>query len=166
MIQISNLTKIYDGVTVLNVDSLTIPQGESFGLVGNNGAGKTTLFKLITGLETPDSGEIKLGETVKEGKNQRTVLTAEEEEKIITTFNTKEAVEDLSVVVSKDEIAAKNYSFSAGQYFEVKIEYIDITAEEFAEKMTGFENRLSDLFQQGNTLDLEIQKQLKGLKYD
>lgn len=108
----------------------------------------------------------KLGETVKEGKNQRTVLTAEEENKIIETFNKKEAVEDLSVVVSKEEIAAKNYSFSAGQYFEVKIEYTDITAEEFAEKMTGFENRLSDLFHQGNTLDLEIQKQLKGLKYD
>jgi type I restriction enzyme M protein len=108
----------------------------------------------------------KLGETIKEGKNQRTVLTTEEEDKIISTFNEKQAVEDLSVVVSKEEIAAKNYSFSAGQYFEVKIEYTDITAEEFAEKMTGFENRLVDLFQQGNTLDLEIQKQLKGLKYE
>ena len=108
----------------------------------------------------------KLGETIKEGKNQRTVLTMAEEDKIISTFNEKQAVEDLSVVVSKEEIAAKNYSFSAGQYFEVKIEYTDITAEEFAEKMTGFENRLVDLFHQGNTLDLEIQKQLKGLKYD
>ena len=108
----------------------------------------------------------KLGETIKEGKNQRTVLTMAEEDKIISTFNEKQAVEDLSVVVSKEEIAAKNYSFSAGQYFEVKIEYTDITAEEFAEKMTGFENRLVDLFHQGNTLDLEIQKQLKGLKYE
>lgn len=108
----------------------------------------------------------KLGETIKEGKNQRTVLTMAEEDKIISTFNEKQSVEDLSVVVSKEEIAAKNYSFSAGQYFEVKIEYIDITAEEFAEKMSGFENRLVDLFQQGNTLDLEIQKQLKGLKYE
>jgi type I restriction enzyme M protein len=108
----------------------------------------------------------KLGETIKEGKNQRTVLTTTEEDKIISTFNEKQAVEDLSVVVSKEEIAAKNYSFSAGQYFEVKIEYTDITAEEFAEKMTGFENRLVDLFQHGNSLDLEIQKQLKGLKYD
>ena len=108
----------------------------------------------------------KLGETIKEGKNQRTVLTMAEEDEIISTFNEKQAVEDLSVVVSKEEIAAKNYSFSAGQYFEVKIEYTDITAEEFAEKMTGFENRLVDLFQQGNTLDLEIQKQLKGLKYE
>ena len=108
----------------------------------------------------------KLGETIKEGKNQRTVLTTAEEDKIISTFNEKQAIEDLSVVVSKEEIAAKNYSFSAGQYFEVKIEYTDITAEEFADKMTGFENRLANLFQQGNTLDLEIQKQLKGLQYD
>lgn len=108
----------------------------------------------------------KLGETIKEGKNQRTVLTMAEEDKIISTFNEKQSVEDLSVVVSKEEIAAKNYSFSAGQYFEVKIEYTDITAEEFTEKMTGFENRLVDLFQQGNSLDLEIQKQLKELKYD
>ena len=108
----------------------------------------------------------KLGETIKEGKNQRTVLTREEEARIVETFNSKTAVEDLSVVVSKEEIAAKNYSFSAGQYFEVKIEYVDITPEEFAEKMSGFKSHLADLFQQGNSLDLEIQKQLKGLKYE
>ncbi|WP_313367692.1 HsdM family class I SAM-dependent methyltransferase [Sphingobacterium mizutaii] len=108
----------------------------------------------------------KLGETVKEGKNQRTVLTPEEEAKIINTFNQKEVVEDLSVIVSKENIAAKNYSFSAGQYFEVKIEYVDITAEEFAEKMKGFESRLAILFNEGNKLDGEIQKQLKGLKYE
>lgn len=108
----------------------------------------------------------KLGETIKEGKNQRTVLTTAEEDKIISTFNEKQAVEDLSVVVSKEEIAAKNYSFSAGQYFEVKIEYVDITPEEFGEKMSGFENRLADLFQQGNFLDREIQKQLQGLRYE
>ena len=60
MIQISNSIKIYDGVTVLNVDSLTIPQGESFGLVGNNGAGKTTLFRLILDLIPSDSGEVML----------------------------------------------------------------------------------------------------------
>lgn len=108
----------------------------------------------------------KLGETVKEGKNQRTVLKPEEEAKIIETFNNKEVVEDLSVVVSKEDIAAKNYSFSAGQYFEVKIEYLDITAEEFAEKMNDFETSLQSLFAEGNALDLEIQKQLKGLKYE
>lgn len=108
----------------------------------------------------------KLGETVKEGKNQRTVLTPQEEARIINTFNNKEVIEDLSVVVSKEDISAKNYSFSAGQYFEVKIEYVDVTAEEFAAKMQGFESRLATLFDEGNKLDKEIQKQLKGLKYD
>ncbi len=108
----------------------------------------------------------KLGETIKEGKNQRTVLTRDEEARIVETFNSKTAVEDLSVVVSKEEIAAKNYSFSAGQYFEVKIEYVDITPEEFAEKMSGFESRLADLFQQGNVLDKEIQKQLNTISYE
>jgi len=108
----------------------------------------------------------KLGEIMKEGKNQRTVLTPAEESKIIDTFNKKEAVEDLSVVVTAEEIKAKKYSFSAGQYFEVKIEYVDITAEEFAKKMNGFETRLANLFTEGNALDQEIQKQLKGLKYE
>jgi type I restriction enzyme M protein len=108
----------------------------------------------------------KLGETVKEGKNQRTVLTPDEESRIIEAFNAKEAVPDLSVVVTKEEIVAKNYSFSAGQYFEVKIEYVDITAEEFAEKMDGFQNRLQNLFVEGNILDKEIKEQLKGLRYE
>lgn len=108
----------------------------------------------------------KLGETVKEGKNQRTVLTREEEARIVETFNKKEAVEDLSVIVTKEQIKEKNYSFSAGQYFEVKIEYVDITAAEFQEKMQGFEERLNTLFEEGNRLDTEIQKQLKGIRYE
>jgi len=108
----------------------------------------------------------KLGETVKEGKNQRTVLTREEETRIVDTFNNKEAVEDLSVIVTKEQVKDKNYSFSAGQYFEVKIDYVDITAKEFAEKMQGFEERLNDLFKEGGLLDIEIQKQLKTLTYE
>ncbi|HAU51960.1 MULTISPECIES: HsdM family class I SAM-dependent methyltransferase [Sphingobacterium] len=108
----------------------------------------------------------KLGDTVKEGKNQRTVLTKEEEAKIVNTFSNKKALENLSVVVNADEIKSKNYSFSAGQYFEVKIEYVDITAEEFADKMNGFETRLDELFKEGNKLDADIQKQLKGLRYE
>ncbi|WP_420022566.1 HsdM family class I SAM-dependent methyltransferase [Chryseobacterium rhizosphaerae] len=107
----------------------------------------------------------KLGETVKEGKNQRTVLTREEEASIVETFNNKEAVEDLSIIVTKEQIKEKNYSFSAGQYFEVKIEYIDITANEFQEKMLGFEERLNTLFVEGSLLDNEIKNLLKELKY-
>ncbi len=56
MIGVSNLSKIYSGVTVLNIDSLEIKAGESFGLVGNNGAGKTTLFRLILDLIRPQTG--------------------------------------------------------------------------------------------------------------
>ena len=77
----------------------------------------------------------KLGTTVKEGKNQKTLLSAEEEDLIISTFNNHKAVEDFTVVVSYDQITEKNYSLSAGQYFDVKIEYTDITAKEFAKKM-------------------------------
>ncbi|MFN6067136.1 MAG: N-6 DNA methylase, partial [Pseudanabaena sp.] len=51
-----------------------------------------------------------LGETVKDGKNQKTVLTEAEEAQIISTFNEKKAIDDFSVVVSYEEIAAKNYS--------------------------------------------------------
>src|SRR5690606_28655654 len=108
----------------------------------------------------------KLGETVKEGKNQRTVLTREEEAKIVDTFHNKEAVEHLSVVVTKEEIKAKNYSFSAGQYFEVKIEYVEITPEEFAEKMNAFENELQQLFTESDNLEKQILENLKKLKYE
>lgn len=108
----------------------------------------------------------KLGDTVKDGKNQRTVLTPAEEQRIINAMNEKKAEEDFSVVVTADGIKQKNYSFSAGQYFEVKIDYIDITAEEFAKKMQGFEDKLKELFAEGNKLEIEIQKQLKELKYE
>lgn len=108
----------------------------------------------------------KLGTTVKEGKNQKTLLSPDEEDKIINTFNTKTAIDDFSVVVSYDEIIAKNYSLSAGQYFEVKIEYTDITPTEFATKMKTFESNLSELFAESKKLELEIQNNLKGLKYE
>jgi ABC-2 type transport system ATP-binding protein len=60
MIQATDLQKAYNGVTVLNIPAITIPQGESFGLVGNNGAGKTTFFRLILDLIEATSGEVKI----------------------------------------------------------------------------------------------------------
>ncbi|MEO6901775.1 MAG: ABC transporter ATP-binding protein [Bacteroidia bacterium] len=59
MIEINNLKKIYNGVTVVNVPHLKINKGESIGLLGNNGAGKTTLFRMILDLIRPDCGEIR-----------------------------------------------------------------------------------------------------------
>ena len=107
-----------------------------------------------------------LGTTVKEGKNQKTLLSEAEENRIINTFTNKQVEEDFSVVVKYDDIKAKNYSLSAGQYFEVKIEYIDITAEEFDAKLKGYESNLEKLFAESDTLEKEIQNNLKSLKYD
>jgi ABC-2 type transport system ATP-binding protein len=58
MIQVKNLTKTYNGTTVLNITNLDIPKGQSFGLVGNNGAGKTTFFSLLLDLIQPSTGMI------------------------------------------------------------------------------------------------------------
>jgi ABC-2 type transport system ATP-binding protein len=58
MIQVNNLSKKYNGTTVLNIASLEIPKGQSFGLVGNNGAGKTTFFSLLLDLIQPTTGNI------------------------------------------------------------------------------------------------------------
>ena len=107
-----------------------------------------------------------LGKKVKDGKNQKTVLTPAEEQQIIEAFNQKQAHEDFSVVVSYEDIINKNYSLSAGQYFDVKIEYVDITPEEFAAKMQGYTQNLDDLFKQSHELEEEIKKQLAGLKYE
>lgn len=108
----------------------------------------------------------KLGETVKEGKNQRTVLTRKEEQRIIDAMNGKKAEDDFSVVVTREEIEAKNYSFSAGQYFDVKMDYVDITADEFAEKMAGYEQNLRSYFSQSAQLEQTILEGLKSLRYE
>lgn len=107
-----------------------------------------------------------LGQKIKEGKNQKTVLSTKEEQQIITAFNNKEEIEDLSVTVSYDEIASKNYSFSAGQYFDVKMEYIDISEDQFKSKMENFEESLKFLFEESRNLESHIIKQLKGLRYE
>jgi type I restriction enzyme M protein len=107
-----------------------------------------------------------LGTTVKEGKNQKTVLSTEEEDKIIDTFNKKEAIEDFSVVVSYNAIKEKNYSLSAGQYFEVKIDYLDITEEEFKTKLNDFDTNLKALFAESKVLEQEIENNFKNLKFN
>lgn len=107
-----------------------------------------------------------LGEKIKEGKNQKTVLSAEEEQRIIDVFNQKKAEEDFSVVVSYADIEAKNYSLSAGQYFDVKIDHIDITAAEFEQKMADFQQNLTALFAENKALESQIQQQMATLKFN
>lgn len=76
MIQVENLKKIYDGNTVLDIQGLQIPIGESFGLVGNNGAGKTTFFSLLLDLIEPTQGFIK---------NHNVIVNKSEDWKSFTT---------------------------------------------------------------------------------
>lgn len=108
----------------------------------------------------------KMGEKRKEGKNQRTVLRPDEIEKIIKTFVDREKVDDFSVVVTDDDIKAKNYSFSAGQYFEVKIEYVEMTEEEFEGKLNQYKKTLLELNEQGNRLTKSILYGLNGAVYE
>ena len=64
MISIIDLKKEYNSVTVVDIPTLTIEKGESFGLVGNNGAGKTTLFRMMLDLVRPTAGHVEI-----QGKN-------------------------------------------------------------------------------------------------
>lgn len=104
-----------------------------------------------------------LGTKVKEGKNQKTLLSGAEEQRIVATFNAREAVEDFSVVVDHAAIAAKNYSLSAGQYFEVRIEYEDLTPAQFAAKVAGYQANLAGMFEQSRELETKITKGLGSL---
>ena len=108
----------------------------------------------------------KLGEEYKEGKNQKKRLRDFEIEQIISTFRDKKSVDDFSISVTYDKIKEKNYSLSAGQYFDIKIEFIEITEEEFQQKLADFQSELEDLTTQGNELDKKIAEGLKKLRFN
>lgn len=108
----------------------------------------------------------KLGEKRKEGKNQRTVLHGEDIHKIIDTFITQTQKDDFSVLITNDEIKEKNYSFSAGQYFEVKIEHIEMTGDEFIAKLNEFQSEIEELWNKGHHMEVSIKKELAGIKYE
>lgn len=107
-----------------------------------------------------------LGTKIKEGKNQKTLLSHAEEQRIVDTFNAREAVEDFSVVVDHAAIAAKNYSLSAGQYFEVRIEYSDLTPEQFAAKVAAYQTNLTEMFTESRKLEARITEALGVLRHD
>ena len=65
-----------------------------------------------------------------------------------------------------DEIKEKGYSLSAGQYFDIKIEYVDITEEEFNRRMADYESKLTEMFAESHRLETEILTQLKSLKFN
>lgn len=108
----------------------------------------------------------KLGEEYKEGNNQKRRLRDNEIDLIVNTFRDKEAVEDFSVAVTYEEIKEKGYSLSAGQYFDIKIDYVDITEEEFNQRMANYKQTLAEQFAESHRLEEEIMKQLDALHFN
>lgn len=107
----------------------------------------------------------KLGEEYQEGNTKKVRLTADEIDLIVDTFMNQKDVDDFSVAVSYDKLIQKKYSLSAGQYFDVKIEHVELTQDEFNQKMTDYKSNLDKYFSEGNSLEDEIKKRLVELKY-
>ena len=108
----------------------------------------------------------RLGENVKDGKNQKTLLSSSDESQIINNFNNKLAVDDFSVLVSYEEIQKKNYSLSAGQYFELKIEYVDINKNEFKKILKTHQKNIKKLLSSSKVIESEITESLDKLVFD
>lgn len=108
-----------------------------------------------------------LGEDYKDSsKKQRRIIKDEDIEKIITTFYSGNDVKEFSVNKTYDEIKANNYSLSAGQYFDIEIEYVDITEDEFNEKMENYMNILNTLNKEKDNLNSIIINNLRELQYE
>ena len=91
MITIDNISKEYNTVEVLRIDELNIPEGQSFGLVGNNGAGKTTLFSLFLDLIQPTRGQINShGIVVSESEEWKPFTSAFIDESFLIGYLTAE----------------------------------------------------------------------------
>ena len=75
-------------------------------------------------------------------------------------------MEYFCVSITFEQIAAKNYSLCAGQYFEVKIEFVELSQEEFEQRMAAYADRLGKLFAEGKSLESEIEKRLGELRYE
>lgn len=108
----------------------------------------------------------KLGEDYKEGTNQKCRLRDFEIDQIVDAFQNKKNIEDFSVAVSYDDIKEKGYSLSAGQYFDIKIDYVDITEEEFDRRMANYKSKLTEMFAESHRLENEIMNQLNRLKFN
>ncbi len=105
----------------------------------------------------------KLGKKVKEGKNQKTILSIEEEKKIINNFSQKKNEENFSIKLDYEKIKNRKYSLSAAQYFDYKIEYKNISNDEFKTEIKKIKGEINTLFSESEDLEKEINKQLDKL---
>jgi len=135
-------------------------------IFANTGTNVSVVFIDKSGVDAPiliDAS--KLGETIKDNGNQKTKLSTEEITQIVDTFRNIEVHEGFSVMPSVEDIEEKGYSFSAGQYFDIKIDYVDITEEEFNSRMQNYKDTLVEQFEQSHKLEDEILKQFNNLTF-
>jgi len=91
VIKINNLQKSYKNLTVLNISELGIPEGQSFGLVGNNGAGKTTLLRLMLDLIRPSEGYVLIdNQAVNTSEDWKSITGSFIDEKFLISYLTPE----------------------------------------------------------------------------
>lgn len=108
----------------------------------------------------------QLGEKVKEGKTQKTILHKSEMNKIVDTVNKKIEETDFSKIVKYDDITNNNCSFSAGQYFDIDMSFEKITKEEFIERNNMFRAELKKHMGISNELAKSILKDIEEINYE
>jgi type I restriction enzyme M protein len=107
-----------------------------------------------------------LGTVVKQGKNKKTVLNKEDENKIINAYESEVNIDDFSVKVSKDDFELKNYSFSAGQHFIVKVEHEKISDKEFKDRIKNFNKSIKKLSDEVKTIEKDIEIKIDKIDYE
>lgn len=149
MIQLSQLKKQYKEAVVLDVDSLEIPKGECFGLVGNNGAGKTTLFRIMLDLVRASSGYVKInGENVSKTEAWKAKTGAYLDEHMLLAYLTPdEYFETLRVIYGMSVADLKNH--------------LDRFTELFNDEVLGKKKYIRDL-SKGNLKKVGIAAALMG----
>jgi ABC-2 type transport system ATP-binding protein len=149
MIQVTNLQKAYNGVTVLNIQGLKIPQGESFGLVGNNGAGKTTFFRLILDLIEPSNGEVQI--------DNHTVMRNDEWKKTTGSFLDEGFLIDFLIPEEYFNFVGKLYHKTDGDITE----FLETMKDFFNGEVLGSKKLIRD-FSKGNQKKIGIVAALLG----
>ena len=107
-----------------------------------------------------------LGTKIKEGKNQRTILSKDDIKLIEETFINKSIIDDFSIQVDSSKIEDKEYIISAGQYFDVKMETLDISEEEFDSRIKELSNNLNVLVNKNQELLKNINNTLEKIQYE
>ena len=107
-----------------------------------------------------------LGEKVKEGKNQRTILYKEDMDKITKTYIDKIEEDKFSVSVDYSRILEKKSSLSAGPYFDIKMDYVELTKAEFNDYINKCKSNIENLIGENNKLNEDILKSIEELNYN